>query len=112
MIFGGVVNKFRKRISRSHPKMYNPLILTFENPQPIRDLEIVVFVPVSPGIARQYINSAIYLVQRAAAPFRLCRLVFDSAGPPPPPNKPHPYRQAPLAKIRQDMVDKYLETAD
>src|SRR5215469_6254226 len=112
MVFSGLLSKFRKGISRSQPKMYNPLILTFENPQPVQNIEIVVLVPVSPFIARQFINSSIYLVQRAVTPFRLCRLVFDSAGAPPPANKPHPYRQAALSKIRQDMVDKYLKTAD
>jgi hypothetical protein len=94
------------------PKTYNPLILTFENARPVQDLEIVVLVPVSPEIEKHFINSCAYLVQRAAAPFRLCRLIFDSAGTPPPPGKPHPYRQEPLSKIRQSMVDKYLGTAD
>jgi hypothetical protein len=69
-------------------------------------------VPVNPSIRREFIDSTIYLVKRAAIPFRLCRLVFDSRGKPPPPNKPHPYRQTALAKIRQDMVDNHLKTAD
>jgi len=102
----------RKRLSRPHPKMHSPLIVTFEKPRAVQDLEIVILVPVRPGIAGQYINSAICLARRTAAPFRLCRLVFDSAGASPPANKPHPYRQAALSKIRQDMVDKYLGTAD
>jgi hypothetical protein len=112
MAFSALLKKIRAGVSRSQPKMYNPLILTFDNPRPLQNLEIVILVPVSPGIGRQYTNSAIYLAQRAAAPFRLCRLVFDSAGAPPPANKPHPYRQAALSKIRQDMVDKYLGSAD
>lgn len=100
------------RFSRLSGNMYNPLVLNFENPKPVHDLEIVVLVPVNPSIRRQFVNSTIYLAQRAARPFRLCRLVFDSRGTPPPPNKPHPYRQTALAKIRQDMVDGQLETAD
>lgn len=90
----------------------DPIILAFENPQPLHDLEIVMLIPTRPRTERQFINSALYLAQRAAAPFRLCRLIIDPSGTPPPPGKPHPYRQESLAKIRQDMVDKYLGTAD
>jgi methionine biosynthesis protein MetW len=92
--------------------MHSPSIVTFENLRPVRDVEIVVLVPVSPAIEGQFINSCTYLVQRAAAPFRISRLVFDPTGVPPPAGKPHPYRQEALARIRQDMVDKYLGTAD
>lgn len=84
----------------------------FENPEALLDLELVVLVPISPTIQRQFINSAIYLVQRAAPSFRMCRLVMDPNGDAPPAGKPHPHRQPALAKIRQDMVDKYLGTAD
>ena len=111
MILNGLLNRLRRHVSSPPPKMYHPLIVTFENPRPIQNLEIVILVPVSPGIAKQYINSTIYLAQRVATPFRLCRLIFDSAGAPPPTNKPHPYRQEALSKIRQDMVDKYLGAA-
>ena len=89
----------------------SPLLLEFKNPHPSHDLEIVVLAPMSPAIGKQFINSSIYLAQRAAAPFRLCRMVFDPTGTPPPPNRPHPFRQAALAEIRQNMVDKYLGEA-
>jgi hypothetical protein len=93
-------------------RVYSPLIIEFENSKPVHDLEIVVLVPISPSIRRKFINSTVFLVQRAARPFRHCRLIFDSKGTAPPPNKPHPYRQSAFAKIRRDMVDSYLKTAD
>ena len=43
--------------------MYSPLVITFANPKPILDLEILVLVPVSPSIRREFINSTIYFVQ-------------------------------------------------
>ena len=107
-----LVRRISKRGSLFPKNVYNPLLINFENPKPIHDLEVVVLVPVKPSIRREFVNSTIFLVQRAAHPFRLCRLVFDSRGSPPPPNKPHPYRQSALAKIRQDMVNNYLNTAD
>lgn len=91
---------------------YAPLFYTFRNDTPVIESEIVVLVPVAPNIKRQFINSTLYLVQRAAAPFRVCRLVFDSRGEPPPRGKPHPYRQTALANIRQRMVDLHLGSAD
>jgi len=90
----------------------NPLIIETWNPEPELDLEIVVLVPVSPALPREFIKTTIGLAQRAAAPFKRCRIVLDSRGDSPPPKKPHPYRQACLAKIRQDMVDAQLQTAD
>jgi hypothetical protein len=92
--------------------VYDPLLLEFTNPTPLVNSEIVVLIPVSPSIRREFINSAIYLAQRAAHPFRLCRLVIDTRGAPPPPGRPHPYRQSALARIRQDMVENNLNTAD
>ena len=102
----------RRATARSPMNKYDPLILEFNNPHPTHFLSLVVLVPVSPGIEKQFVNSATYLVQRAAAPFRACRLVFDSRGTPPPPNKCHPYRQEALAKIRQDMIERHLNNAD
>ena len=99
-------------VSRQRSKHDNPVIRTFESPRPVHNLEIVVLVPVSPRTEEREIDSCIRLVERAATPFRLCRLVLDSTGTPPPTGKPHPYRQQALAKIRQDMVDKYLGAAD
>ena len=107
---------FIKRVTHANHRishmLYEPLILDFKNLKAAHDLEIVVLVPVSPFIRRQFINSTIFLVQRAALPFRRCRLVFDSRGEPPPTGKPHPYRQTALAKIRQDMVENFLQSAD
>jgi hypothetical protein len=107
-----LVSRVASRSSPAAKNVYNPLLINFENPAPVHNIEIVVLVPVSPSIRREFINSTAFLVQRAARPFRLCRLVFDSRGAPPPPNKPHPYRQSALAKIRQDMVESQLKTAD
>jgi hypothetical protein len=87
-------------------------ILTFEHLRAPYDVELVVLVPVAPGIEKERIRACAALVQRAAGSFRLCRLILDSAGTSPPWDTPHPYRQGALAKIRQDMVDKYLGTAD
>jgi hypothetical protein len=89
-----------------------PLLYHFENPSAPFDLHVVVLVPISPNLQRQFINSAIYLVQRAAPSFRTCRLVMDPNGDAPPAGKPHPHRQPALAKIRQQMVDNYLDAAD
>jgi glycosyltransferase involved in cell wall biosynthesis len=89
-----------------------PILHYFENCDASLDIEIVILVPISPSIPRQFINSAIYLVQRAAPSFRMCRLVLDPNGDAPPAGKPHPLRQAALAKIRQEMIEKYLGNAD
>jgi hypothetical protein len=89
-----------------------PIIHHFENREALLDLELVILVPISPNIQRQFINSAIYLVQRAAPSFRTCRLVLDPNGDAPTAAKPHPHRQPALAKIRQEMIDKYLGNAD
>ena len=92
--------------------MRDPVVLTFENPQPAHDVEVVVLVPVSPKVEGRDVGSCTRLVERAAVPLRFCRLVFDWAGTSPPRGQPHPYRQEALSRIRQDMVDKYLGTAD
>src|SRR5689334_5864178 len=72
------------------PSAYNPLVLEFDILNPTLDLSLAVLVPVSPNIGRQFVNSTAYLVQRAATPFRHCRLVFDSRGTPPPSDRCHP----------------------
>ena len=90
----------------------SPLFLSFENLKFTEDLEIVVFIPINPTLGREFINSATYLAQRATTKFRLTRIIFDPTGEPPPKGKPHPYRQAALAAIRQSMVDKHLGSAD
>lgn len=96
----------------ARPEERSPLIFTFENPRPVHNLEIAVLVPVGPKTGKHAINSCRDLVRRAATPFRACRLVFDPAGTAPQWDTPHPYRQEALAKIRQDMIDKHLGTAD
>lgn len=110
MAFEELLNERREPSGCS--EIQNPVILTFKNPRPVHDIELVVLVPVNPKLGKHVLDSCRCLVQRSTVSFRLCRLVFDSAGLPPPPDKPHPYRQEALAKIRQDMVDKYLGTAD
>jgi hypothetical protein len=96
-----------------HPMVERtPIIHHFERLEALLDLELVVLVPISPNIKRQFINSAIHLVHRAAPSFRTCRVVLDPNGDAPTAGKPHPHRQPALAKIRQDMVDKYLGNAD
>ena len=89
-----------------------PIFHHWENPEAPLDLELVILIPISPNMQRQFINSAIYLAQRAAPSFRACRVVLDPSGEAPPAGKPHPHRQAALAKIRQEMIDKYLGEAD
>lgn len=89
-----------------------PIIHHFENREALLDLELVILMPISPNIQRQFINSAIYLVHRAAPSFRTCRVVLDPNGDAPTAGKPHPHRQPALAKIRQEMIDKYLGNAD
>jgi hypothetical protein len=96
-----------------HPMVERTAIIHHsENREALLDLELVVLVPISPNIKRQFINSAIHLVDRAAPSFRTCRVVLDPNGDAPTAGKPHPHRQPALAKIRQDMVDKYLGDAD
>ena len=96
-----------------HPgSLCNTFSFRFENPDAPLAKEIVVLVPIHPAIERQYVNSCLYLLQRNAGDFRTCRIVFDSNGEAPPRGRPHPYRQAALAKIRQDMVERYIGAAD
>ena len=89
-----------------------PVELRFSRAGALHDLSLVVLVPVNPKLDWKFIRSATKLVKRAAAPFRDCRLVFDPRGTPPPPNVPMPHRLPALARIRQDMVDRYLGDAD
>ena len=93
-------------------KQKEPVALHFDTPCARHHASLVVMVPVSPKTDGRFVRSTIELVKRAAAPFRECRLIFDSSGTPPPRNKSHPYRQPALAKIRQDMVERYLGDAD
>lgn len=95
-----------------HPDSGRPLVVEHRNPAADHAESIVVLVPIAPNIRRQFINSTLYLAQRAAARFRSARIVFDPRGAPPPPGKPHPYRQEALAKIRQDMIASHLGDAD
>jgi len=89
-----------------------PTISYYSNERALHNLSLVVLVPIGPRIGRKYIRSVSNLVQRAAALFRGCRLVFDPRGAAPPRDSPHPGRQPALAKIRQDMVDRHLGNAD
>ncbi len=93
-------------------QMKTPLIVEFDNPVGVVDSRVAVLVPVSPNIRREYVNSCLYLAQRAVLPFRHYIIALDPRGAPPPKGKPHPYRQSALAKIRQDMVDCYLGDSD
>jgi len=107
----------RNLIKRLLPRRYDgaarnePLVRIYSNESPAYDVEIVALVPIAPNIDDACVSKCESLIRRAAAPFRRCRLVFDSTGAAPPRGKPHPYRQKALAKIRQDMVDNYLGEA-
>jgi GT2 family glycosyltransferase len=69
---------------------------------------VLVLTPVNPTLDPAILRRARELAERAIKGMRGCRIVHDDAGEAPLRGQPHPYRQAAIAKIRQNMIDRHL----
>ncbi len=69
---------------------------------------VLVLIPIKPTLPVAIRDQAETLARRALAHLPGSRVVFDLSGEAPPRGTSFPYRLPPLARIRQNMVDKYL----
>jgi|GEM_PF-1659655 len=69
---------------------------------------VLVLTPVNPVLDPAVLRRARELAKRAISGMRGCRIVYDNTGEAPLRGQPHPHRQAAIARIRQDMIDRHL----
>lgn len=69
---------------------------------------VLVLTPVNPALDPAVLRRARELAERAISGMRGCRIVYDETGVAPVRGQPHPHRQAAIAEIRQNMIDRHL----
>jgi GT2 family glycosyltransferase len=69
---------------------------------------VLVMTPVNPTLDPAVLKRARELAERATSGMRGCRIVYDATGEAPVRGEPHPHRQAAIAEIRQNMIDRHL----
>lgn len=69
---------------------------------------VLVLTPIHPRLPAEMIEQARALAERAIDGLRHCRVVYDDSGEAPLRGVPHVERQAGLAKLRQQMLERHL----
>jgi hypothetical protein len=69
---------------------------------------VLVLTPVHPRLPPEMIEQARALAERAIDGLQHCRIVYDDSGEAPLRGLPHVQRQAGMAKLRQEMIERHL----
>jgi len=69
---------------------------------------VLVLTPVNPNFDERVLQRAKEAVNRTTKGMQNCRIVYDDRGDAPLRGQPHPYRQAAMAALRQNMIERHL----